>query len=392
MQFADVQAYMRDQRIDGWLVYDFRGSNAVLPRLLPPGERHTTRRAFLFIPASGETVILHSPLDDQYFVGLPATCERFGGWQELQSLLRKHLEGRARIAMEYAAGGNLPVVSIVDAGTVEYIRSLGVEVLSSANLIQVCIARWSPDAVAKHAIASKKVAEVKDRAFDLIRQKHAAGAVIHEHEVQQFIVDAFDREPLEYPDPPIVAVNGHAGDPHYAPSAANPTPIKKGDWVLIDLWARVPGDENIYSDITWVGYCGRAVPAKHREVFNAVRAARDAALKRAQDAWARKERICGYQLDDAAREQIVKAGFADYIRHRTGHSLSAGKMVHGIGVNIDNLETHDTRELIPGVGFTIEPGIYMPDLGVRLEINIYVDPQKGPIVTSCFQEEIVLMG
>lgn len=391
MNFSAVQQYMRDERIDGWLVYDFRGSNAVFARLLP-GPRHTTRRAYLFIPAQGEPTILHSIIDDYCFKDLSLRARRFVSWGELQDALRGTLAGCGRVAMEYAAGGNLPVVSIVDGGTVEYVRSLGVEVVSSANIIQVCIARWSPEAVKVHAVSSQKVAAAKDMAFDLIRQKHAARQTIHEHEVQAAIVAAFDRDGLEYPDPPIVAVNAHAGDPHYSPSADQPTPIRPGDWVLIDLWARVRGDDNIYSDITWVGFCGRDVPAKHRAVFNVVKAARDASLRRAQEAWQRKERVCGYQLDDAARDEIFKAGYGDYVRHRTGHSLSAGTMVHGIGVNLDNLETHDARELIPGVGFTIEPGIYLPEFGVRLEINVYADPQRGPIVTSCLQDEPVLIA
>jgi Xaa-Pro aminopeptidase len=209
----------------------------------------------------------------------------------------------------------------------------------------------------------------------------------------------FATDGLETCDPPIVGVNAHAGDPHFEVSATSPAPIRRGDWVLIDLWARVPDDENIYSDITWVGFCGREVPAKHKRVFETVRAARDAALTRAQQAWKAGERIQGWQLDDAAREVIVGAGFEGAIRHRTGHSLSPGPKVHGVGMNLDNLETHDTREMISGIGFTIEPGIYLPDtaggeggFGVRLEINVFVDPHKGPVVTSCLQDDVVLLG
>jgi Xaa-Pro aminopeptidase len=193
-----------------------------------------------------------------------------------------------------------------------------------------------------------------------------------------------------------VGVNEHGGDPHFEVSATNPSPIKKGDWVLIDLWSRYPGEENIYSDITWVGYCGTDVPAKHRQVFEVVRAARDASVKCCQDAWAAKRPLQGWELDDAARLTIINAGFERGIRHRTGHSLSPGPRVHGLGFNLDNLETRETREVLPGLGFTIEPGIYLPDapdrLGVRLEINMYIDAVKGPIITSCFQKEIVICG
>jgi Xaa-Pro aminopeptidase len=201
---------------------------------------------------------------------------------------------------------------------------------------------------------------------------------------------------LEADEGPIVGVNEHGGDPHFEVSSTNPSPIKKGDWVLIDLWSRYPGEENIYSDITWVGYCGTDVPAKHRQVFEVVRAARDASVKCCQDAWAAKRPLQGWELDDAARLTIINAGFERGIRHRTGHSLSPGPRVHGLGFNLDNLETRETREVLPGLGFTIEPGIYLPDapdrLGVRLEINMYIDAVKGPIITSCFQKEIVICG
>jgi Xaa-Pro aminopeptidase len=285
----------------------------------------------------------------------------------------------------------LPVVSIVDAGTVELVRALGVEAVSSANLIQACVARWSPAAVAGHATASQRVAEIKDRAFAMIRDRLGAGKPVFEHTVAAQIRDDFGAAGLEWPDGPIVAVNAHSGDPHYEPSPEQPTPIQRGDWVMIDLWARLPGDDNIHSDITWMGYVGREPPARQREAFAVVKAARDAAVARAREAWQRRERLEGWQLDEAARQAIIDAGFGQYIKHRTGHSLSPGPRVHGIGMNLDNLETHDTREMLPGIGFTVEPGVYLPEFGVRLEINVYVHPTSGPQITSCIQDEIVLI-
>ncbi len=391
MQFDAVQRFMAEQKIDGWLVYDFRGNNPILARLLP-GKRWTTRRAVLFIPATGQSVLLAHGIDEHQFDGVSVAREKYLSWNDLHAWLRSKLAGMQRVAMEYAPSATLPAVSIVDAGTVELVRSFGVEVVSSANLIQVCVACYSPEALEAHKAASARVGRIKDDAFKLIRDRLTAGQAITEYDVQQNIVSAFAAAGLEATEPPIVAVNAHSGDPHYEPSATSPTPIRRGDWVLIDLWARKPGEENIYSDITWVGFAGKDVPSRHREVFQTVRAARDAALQRATSAWKKKERIQGWQLDDAARGVIIDAGYEKYIRHRTGHSLSPGPMVHGIGMNLDNLETHDTREMLPGLGFTIEPGIYLPEFGVRLEINAYVDPKSGPVVTSVVQDEIVIMA
>lgn len=391
MEFKAVQEFMGEQKIDGWLVYDFRGNNPILARLLP-GKRWTTRRAALFIPATGQPVLLAHGIDEHQFDGVSVAREKYLSWNDLHAWLRSKLAGLQRVAMEYAAGATLPVVSIVDAGTVELVRAFGVEVISSANLIQVCVACFSGEALEAHKTASARVGRIKDDAFTLIRDRLAAGQGVTEYDVQQHIVAAFAAAGLQATEPPIVAVNAHSGDPHYEPSDKSPTPIRRGDWVLIDLWARTPGEENIFSDITWVGFAGKDVPTRHREVFQIVRAARDAALQRAVGAWKKGERIQGWQLDDAARGVIIDAGYEKYIRHRTGHSLSPGPMVHGIGMNLDNLETHDTREMLPGLGFTIEPGIYLPEFGVRLEINVYVDPNTGPTVTSVLQDEIVLIA
>jgi Xaa-Pro dipeptidase len=396
MNLSELQVYMRRERIDAWLLYDFRGSNFVLSRLLP-GKRWTTRRVYLVVRADGPPAVLVHGIDAAQFqsvtlAGQGVKPKVYLTWPQIGEDLKELLAGCSRIAMEYAPGCSLPVVSIADAGTVEMVRALGFEVVSSANLVQHAIARWSPEALKLHWDASASVTEIKDQAFGMIRDALAESRTVHEHDVQAFIMKRFAEEGLETADEPIVAVNAHAGDPHYGPSATKPTPIRKGDWVLIDLWARRPGEENIFSDITWVGFAGQEVPAKHRDVFNAVRLARDASLARAVDGWKRKETVQGWQLDDAARNTLIDAGYEKFIRHRTGHSLSQGPAVHGLGMNLDNLETHDTREMLPGLGFTIEPGLYLPEFGVRLEINIYADPAKGPVVTSCVQDEVVLLG
>lgn len=390
MDLKALQAFMRDRRVDAWLVYDFRGSNPVLARLVPMGT-HLTRRALLLIPADGEPRLAVSPLDHNQFSRSPYPRDLYNGWRGLHDWLTTHLSGYARVAMEYSPGGHLPICSFVDAGTVEMVRAMGVEVVSSADLVQASAARWGAEAARLHLEASCKVTGVKDAAFEYIAQKHRAGVNPLEHEVAQFIRDRFDAEGLEYPDGPIVGVNAHAGDPHFEPSADKPTPIKPGDWILIDLWARSPGDHNVHADITWVGFAGRQVPERHRKVFDIVKASRDACVREAQQAWAANRPIQGWQLDEAARKPIVDAGFADAIRHRTGHSLSPGPMVHGLGANLDNLETHDTRQIMPDTGFTVEPGIYLPEFGVRMEVDLYVDPQKGPTITSCVQDEPVIV-
>lgn len=391
MEPQAVQSFMRDQKIDAWLLYDFRGSNPIFAQLVPE-KKWTTRRAFLWIPAGGEPVLLVHHIDSPSFASAKVPREYYLSWGDMQQWLRQRTSGLTRVAMEYAPGATLPACSFADAGTVELVRSLGVEVVSSANLIQVCVAIWSPAALETHLVVSRKVGAIKDEGFNLIRKRVAAGERVMEHEVQQLMRDRFTAEGYEWLDGPIVAVNAHSGDPHYEPSPERPTPIQKGDWVLIDLWARPPGHENIFSDITWVGYVGSKVPPKQREVFEVVKRARDASVALATSGWKAGEKLQGWQLDDAARNTIIAAGYEKFIRHRTGHSLSPGPIVHGMGFNLDNLETHDTREMLPGLGFTIEPGIYTPEFGVRLEINLYVDAKRGPITTSVVQDDVLLLA
>ncbi len=392
--FADVQGFMIERGMDGWLIFDFRGSNPVLARLLPTPDgrkRHSTRRAALWVPARGEPLLLRGALDAQAYKDVALRQREFISWQELHAALKELVDGK-RIAMEYSPANALPVAGIVDAGTIELLRGFGAEVVPSADLVQVAVARWSNDAVQTHRRSSELVNGIKDQAFELIRGRLTAGQPIDEHAVVRFIMERFAASGLETPDPPIVAANAHSGDPHFEVSSTNPAPIRKGDWVLIDLWARIPGDHNIYADITWVGYAGHSVPTRHAEVFRAVAAARDASLRAAQDAWLAKRPVQGWQLDEAARKVLIGAGLASFIKHRTGHSLSPGAMVHGIGANLDNLETHDTREILPRTGFTIEPGAYLPEFGVRSEINVYVDPVAGPVPTSRVQQDVILLA
>jgi Xaa-Pro aminopeptidase len=387
----ELRRAMAAESIDAWLVYDFRGSNSILRALLP-GKRHTTRRIYLVVPREGEPRLAVSALDAGQFKECGVALDVYQGWAQLEAWLQETLRPWRRVAMEYVAGGRLPVMSIADAGTVEYIRSLGLEIASSADLVQVTAARWSAKAVKLHAQATDQCMKIKDEAFARIGELLGAKKPCFEHEIQKFIVGRFEEEGLQINDEPIVGANAHSGDPHYGPSAANPTPIKRGDFVLIDLWARRPGEENIFSDTTWVGTTAAKPSKRQQEVFDVVRRARDASVALAQKSFKDGDEVRGWQLDEAARAEIIGAGFGKYIMHRTGHSLSPGPEVHGLGMNLDNLETRDTRRMLPGLGFTVEPGIYTPEFGVRLECNVYVDPKKGPVVTCPVQEEIIVVG
>jgi Xaa-Pro aminopeptidase len=393
--FAAAQDLMASREIDAWLVHDFRGSNPTLRSLLGT-VGSTTRRVTMIIPARGEPRVLCHELDH---LALEAAARRGIGverhvtWPERDAWLDRALRGLKRVAMEYSPRCELPVVGIVDAGTVESVRARGVEVVSSADVLQATVAVWSAAAVEEHARASRLVGATRDAMFDMVRQRLRAGQRVLEHEAAEFVRSRFKADGLEWPDGPIVAVDAHTADPHYEPGADNPTPIVPGSWVMLDLWARVPGEQNIYSDITWMAFAGQRPGDEHLRVFETVKHARDAALRAAQEGWAARREVEGWQLDRAAREQIDGAGYGAHVLHRTGHSLSPGPKVHGLGMNLDDLETHDTRRMLPGIGFTIEPGVYIKGrFGCRSEINVHVDPAKGPVVTCDVQTDLVRLA
>ena len=386
-----AQDYMRDNGIDAWLVYDFRGGNPVMWQLFG-AKRRTTRRVFLLIPATGGARLLCHAIETDVFAGLGAQVESYRSWSEMRQWVGSALATCGRVAMEYSPGAKLPTLSWVDGGTLEWVRSCGVEVVSSAALFQVALTMWSEAALQSHLSACSHVVEIKDGAFDYLGESLRRGKDLTEFQVQQFIVDEFTRRQLDMDHRPIVGVNANSGNPHYEPTADICDPITLGDWVLIDLWARHPGEQHIFGDITWVAHAGAEVPAEKQEVFDLVKGGRDLVVQRLEQAWRAGDVLQGWELDQICREHVAATGYGDYFVHRTGHSLGPGPMVHGLGVNLDNLETHDTREILPGTGFTIEPGIYLPEFGVRLEINVYIDPQKGPTVTTPSQEEVILLG
>ncbi len=379
---------MHSQVIDGWLLYDFRGSNPVFWKLLEI-QGSTSRRNFFWIPKTGDPTLLIHDLDKQEFTDTSFPRRKYVTWHELTEALSDLMQGHERVAMEYSPGGSIPMHSFVDAGTIELIRSLGVNVLSSANVFQFSATAWSEHSVQLHKKACAAVNEVKDAAFAFIGDELRSGHELTEYDVQQFIRNQFDRRDLTTDHGPIVAVNEHSGDPHYEPSAALHAPVRKGDWVLIDLWAKYADPDAVYCDITWTGYVGSEAQQKHQEVFETVIGARDAVVTALERAWTSGERLQGWQLDRVARTYIQDRGYGKYFRHRTGHSMGVGPTAHALGMNLDDLETHDTRSVLPGIGFSVEPGVYLPEFGIRSEIDMYIDPEHGPKVTTSIQRDII---
>lgn len=396
MSYERVQSYMRDQRIDAWLVFDFRNNNPVMSRILG-GTWHLTRRVFWLLPAHGEPTLLCHFIDEATFKKLGLPFRSYGTWPAMREMVGDLLSPHRRVAMEYSPGGALPTAGIVDAGTIESIRSLGVEVVTSADLVQIHAAAWGSHGLQSHRTAIAHCDRIMREAFDFLAARLRENGTSSEHEVQRFIRKQHAAAGLVTDSGPIVAVNANAADCHYEPDEKDHAAIRPGDWVLIDQWAKVPGDGSVYGDITWTGFCGLDVPEEHQRVFRAVVAARDATLEAARAGWARSAAggptAEGWQLDDAARKVIIDAGHLAHIKHRTGHSLSPGTPgAHGIGMNLDNMETHDTRRMMPGTGFTVEPGIYLDGrFGVRNEVNVFVDPVHGPTVTGAMQNEPVLI-
>ena len=381
-----AQEYMSGQDLEGWLVYDYRGMNPILWETLGPVS-DVTRPCWLWVPIKGEPSLLVSYVDQGRFrqVGIATTL--FVGRADMVARLTHLLSGSRRVAMEYSPNGELPRVSKVDAGTLEMVKGLGVEVLSSANLVQYATQRWSDEQLQSHQAAAEKLDRVVQDAFRFIGETLTSRPT--EFQVAEFIRRRFAEEGLEVSDGPIVAVNEHASDPHFMPTAEGSSAIAEGDWILIDLWGRMAGGDHMFGDITWTAYVGHSVPALHQRVFDAVIGARDAALAELEVAFRDGRVLQGWQVDEVARSYIAEAGYGDHFNHRLGHSL--GREVHSNAVNLDSWETHETRQVIPGIAVTIEPGIYLPEFGVRSEIDVYIS-EDGPIVTTSVQSSVVRIG
>ncbi len=391
-RLPEIQAALALEGLDGWLLYDFRGLNPIALRVAGmPAGLLLTRRWACFIPRAGGPRWLVHAIEAGGLRAVAPDAATYVSWVEWREGLRRLLQGARRVAMEISPGNAIPSVSRVDAGTVDLVRSLGVEVLTSADLVQVAEAVWSAEQADSHRRAARAVLAVKDAAFNHARERLAAGQRVTEVGLQDFMMAQFATRGLETDHPPIVAINAHAADPHFAPRREADTPLKPGDLLLIDLWAREARADAVYADITWMAFVGRQVPGRVQEVFDLVRQARDAAVAFARARLQAGMPVYGYEVDDACRALIRAAGLGDRFIHRTGHSL--GTSGHGNGVNLDNLETQDRRRLIPGVGFSVEPGIYLPEegIGVRLEINCQVTGADLEVTTLPLQDEIVLL-
>jgi len=387
-----LQAALRERGIDAWLLYDFRHMNPIANRVAGIAEdRHTTRRWFGLVPAEGEPRWLHSAIEAHVFADLPGEKTAFVGWRDLESTLGEMLKGRGKVAMEYSPGNAIPYVARVDAGTVELVRALGVEVVSSADLVQYFEARWGEAGRASHERAGRHLGEIAQLAHAWVREAVSNGGTIHEAELQARMVAEYERRGLLTNGPPIVARNAHAGNPHFEGTAQNSEPIGEGDVLLTDLWAKEKGEDAVYSDITWMAFVGRSIPDDVQNVWTVVMNARDAGIKHVIEACARGEAVRGADVDDATRAVVRAAGLERYFIHRTGHSI--GLETHGNGANIDNLETRDERVLIPDTGFSIEPGVYQAKFGVRSEIDMYIDPAGKAAVSSPIQRALpALLG
>jgi Xaa-Pro dipeptidase len=376
-----VQKALREFHFDGWLLCDFRGSNLLARRVLDiPDSKKTTRRWAYYIPASGEPRKLEHRIEPGVLAHLPGRAESYLRWQSFEEAIRSCVAGTKRVAMEYSPRNAVPVVARVDAGTVELVNSFGVAVESSGDLIQLFEAVWDDKQWQLHLEAARHTDAAFDKTWRLIAESIRSTGLITELQVQQFIMDHFAANGLTTYSPPIVGVNAHSGDPHFENSSANDTPIREGDFLLVDLWAKMDKPRAVYSDLTRVAYIGKETPEKYETVFQIVAAARDAAIERVRAAFSRGEALKGYQVDDAAREVIEKAGYGDAFIHRTGHSI--GQETHGNGANMDNLETHEERLVLPQTCFSIEPGIYLPEFGVRSETNVYIAADRTVHVTG----------
>ncbi|WP_231989497.1 M24 family metallopeptidase [Nitrospira japonica] len=373
---------------DGWLFYDFRGSDPLSYRilLLDPAT-HVTRRWYYWIPAEGPPQKLLHRIEPHVLDPLPGESHLYVSWDEQRELLARILEGRRRIVMQYSPMNAVPYVSRVDAGTVELVESLGVEVASSGDLIQTFEAVWTDAQLESHQYAATALRRIVDEAFAHVRETLVAGRILTEFDVQQFILGRIREADMTTSSAPIAAVNAHSADPHYGPGPSGSAVIRRDDLVLIDLWAKRTTAGSVYADITWTAFAGRSVPDKHRSVFGLVRQGRDAAVNFVRAQLAAGVHPFGWEVDHVCRRVIETAGYGAQFLHRTGHSI--GEEVHGNGANIDGLETQDTRRLIPRTCFSIEPGIYLPgEFGIRSELDVYLSEREALVFGLPLQEEL----
>ncbi len=388
VDIGGIQNDLRAAELDGWLFYDFRGRDPIAQGILqlPPGMR--TRRWYYFVPAKGTPRKLVHKIEKESLAALPGETLFYAGQEELRKNLGKLLGRAKNVAMQYSPKNAIPYVAMVDAGTVELVRSCGVKVVSSADLVQKYEACWSQAQLESHLAAGAVIDRVVREAFQLAAKNVREKKTFTEFDLKQWILKEFESAGIAVDQGPDIAVGPHASDPHYGPTQETASPIREGDLLLLDVWGKTKAAGSVYYDITWVGYLGAKVPEKMAKVFGIVREARDKAVELIQSSVAAGKPLQGWQVDKAARKVIEKAGYGKYFFHRTGHNI--GQTVHGNGVNMDGLETHDVRHLIPRTCNSIEPGIYLPEFGIRSEVNVYVG-EKEARVTGAVQEEILAL-
>jgi Xaa-Pro dipeptidase len=386
MDLKAIQSALQEAKLDGWLFYDHHRRDLIAYRVLGISPKMCTRRWYYLIPATGEPSKLVHRIERDSLAGLPGAQQQYSAWTEQRARLGEMLAGKKTVAMQYSPLNDIPYVGLVDAGTIELVKSFGVEVASSADLVQMFEARWSEEALASHLEAGKAIHATVRQAFAWIAGAVKKGKAIGEYDVQQEITRLFEGYGVVADEGAIVAVNENASNPHYSPTPATSRPIRCDDLVLLDVWGKLRKPGSVYFDITWTGFVSEEVPSRYTEVFDVVKEGRDAAVSLVQSAVREGRPIRGYQVDDATRGVITRHGYGEYFVHRTGHSL--GEDVHGNGANMDNFETRDDRRIIPRTCFTVEPGIYLPEFGVRSEINIYVGETEAR-VTGEIQQAIV---
>lgn len=389
MNLNEIQAAIQGQQLDGWLFYDHHRRDLLAYRILGlPDDLQPTRRWYYFLPAQGEPIALCHRIEPHSLDSVPGQKRFYSRWSEQREELRRLLGGARVIAMQYSPECALPYIAMVDAGTVEVVRSFGVDVRGSADLVQLFEARWTDQQLEMHLEAGRRMDRIRAEAFALVRERTRNNAEVNEWDVKSFLLQAFAANGLETDHGPIVAVNANASDPHYEPTETRHAPIVRGDFVLIDMWSKLQQPSAVYYDITWTGFCGDSPTSEMQHVFEVVSGARDAAIEFVQRSIASRQSIAGFQVDDAARSHIEKAGFGKHFIHRTGHSIGAD--VHGAGANMDNYETHDERSIIPRTCFSIEPGVYLRNFGIRSEVNVYVG-ENDARVTGEIQTKLLIL-
>jgi len=388
LDVAAIQDALRSEGLDGWLLYDFHGSNPIASHLagLDRGGHMTTRRWYYLIPAEGAPQGLVHAIERHNLDPLPGEKTAYVRRQDLEAGLTRLLTGMRRVAMEYSPDCAIPYLSRVDAGTAEAVRRRGVEIVSSGDLVQRFEAIWTPAQLETHRAASAALYRIKDRAFQAAAKALRDRTELTEYSLQQEMSRWFVEEGLVSDSDPVVAVGSNAGNPHYLPSAAASLPITRDRVLLLDLWGKQATTGAVFADITWVAYTGGEPPPPVSQAFDAIAGARDAAVQLVEEAAAARRDLRGWEVDRAAREVLERAGYAQQILHRTGHSL--GESVHGNGVHLDDYETRDERRILPGTGFTVEPGVYFDSFGVRTEINVFRG-ERTVDVTGPRQTEIV---